>query len=350
MTAASPLVFPGGRVLAGWWQKLMPLQPRALWLGHFLLHRVEALLEVARRAEVDRFSTLVVQALSAAPGQTVPDLDARLHLGAQVLGQVLRQLQNEGLAERSAGGDWAPTDLARQVLERGGYARIGHERRVFHFLHRPGGPAEAPPLLPLRLSVETPCPMPEGWTFDPAWLEVCLRQPDEWKREHGFPLEARRILGREAINGALPAWQQVILDRPGDLCALVARMAEEGKGDRLAGFAVRPEGWVLESAQPAFVLASDWQQLFPQVAEGLPAEVWRQAWRSWCQPRGVPAAECDASALERNDYRLRAVAPRRLVERLRQARSDALKGEAWLLAGSGSVRELALLELVEGGG
>jgi hypothetical protein len=37
------------------------------------------------------------------------------------------------------------------------------------------------------------------------------------------------------------------------------------------------------------------------------------------------------------------------VERLRQARSDALKGEAWLVAGGGSVRELALLELVEAG-
>jgi hypothetical protein len=348
MTAASPLVFPGGRVLAGWWRELTPLAPRALWLGHFLLHRVEALLEVSRRAEVDRFSALIVQALSAAPRQTIPDLDSRLHLGPQVLGQVLHHLQGEGLAERDPGGGWATTGLARQVLERGSYARTGHERRVFHFLHRPGEPAAAPPLLPLRLPVETPCPVPEGWAFDPAWLATCLRQPDDWKQERGFPLEARRVLGLEAVNGGLPAWQQVILDRPEHLFVLVARVAEEGKGDRLVGFAVRPEGWVLEAAQPAFVLASGWEQLFPEVAQEMPLDVWRQAWRGWCQPRGVPAAESDASALERHDYRLRVVAPRRLVERLRQARSDALKGEAWLLAGGGSVRELALLELVEG--
>jgi hypothetical protein len=35
------------------------------------------------------------------------------------------------------------------------------------------------------------------------------------------------------------------------------------------------------------------------------------------------------------------------VERLRAARSDAVKGEAWLLAGTGSVRTAALVELHE---
>jgi hypothetical protein len=353
MTAASPLVFPGGRVLAGWWPKLAPLRPRSLWVAHLLLHRVEALVEVTRRAEVDRFSNLVVQALNSTPGRTVPDLDAWLHLGPQVLGQVLRRLQDEGLAKPLAGGGWAATDRGRQLLEQGGYTRTGHERRVFHFLDRPGEPAgnsPTPPLLPLRLPAEAPFPAPEGWAFDPAWLDVCLRQADDWKREHGFPLEANRIVPLDAVNGgAVPAWQPVILDRPERLVALVARVAEEGKGDRLVGFGVRPEGWALEAGQPAFVLTSDWREVLPQVTEELPPEAWRQAWRAWCQPRALPPAEVEASTLERQDYRLRVTAPRRLVERLRQARSDALKGEAWLLAGTGSVREMALLELVEAG-
>jgi hypothetical protein len=355
MTADSPLVYPGGRVLAGWWRQLAGLEPRSLWVGHFLLHRVEALVEVTRRAEVDPLSRLVVRSLSSAPGPSVPDLDARLHLGPQVLGQVLRQLQAQGLAEPDAAGGWAPTDLARQVVEHGGYTRTGHERRVFHFLDR-RDPAALPPLLPLRSPVDTPVAPPEGWSFDPAWLDVCLRQPDEWKRERGFPVEARRVLGPEAVNGSAPApafaepvaaWQRVILDRPGHLFALVARVADEEGGDRLLGFAARTEGWVLESAQPAFVLHAGWPELFPELAEDLPAEAWRQAWRAWCQPRAVPAADVEACALERHDYCLRVTAPKRLVDRLRAARSDALKGEAWVLAGTGSVRALALLELVE---
>jgi len=39
-------------------------------------------------------------------------------------------------------------------------------------------------------------------------------------------------------------------------------------------------------------------------------------------------------------------APHRLIERLRAARSDAIKQEAWLLAGAGRTRTAAQLELL----
>jgi hypothetical protein len=360
MTAGSPLlVFPGGRVVAGWWRQLAPARPRALWVGHFLLHRVEALVEVTRPAGLARFDRLLLRALTLAPNQTVPDLDARLHLGEQVLGRLLHGLRAEGLAEAGAGGGWAPTDLARRALEQGHYPRTGSERHVFHFVDPPGesvGRSQAPPLLPLRLAAEAPWPAPEGWSFDPGWLDACLRQPEGWKREHGFPVEARRVLGLEETNGAPvpaphpgeadPGWRRVILDRPEHLSALVGLVAEEGQGEQLLGFGVRPDGWVLQAA-PAFTVGRDWRDLFPQLEEAVPLEAWRQAWRVWCQPRGLPAADVEACALERHDYRLRILAPRRLVERLRAARSDALKGEAWLLAGTGGLRSLALVELVE---
>ena len=357
MTAGSPLVFPGGRVVAGWWRQLAPARPRALWVGHLLLHRVEALVEVTRAAGLDRFSRLLLRALTLTPNQTVPDLDTRLHLGPQVLGRVLHQLQAEGLAEAGAGGGWASTDLARLALEQGHYLRTGHERHVFHFLDRHGEAGGPPPLLPLRLPAGTPWPAPEGWSFDPSWLDACMRQPEEWKRERGFPVEARRVLSQDQVNGGpgppqpvgeeAPAWQRVILDRPEHLLALLALVEEEGRGEQLLGFAVRQEGWVLQAAAPTFTLGPDWRYLFPQLIEELSLDAWRQAWRVWCQPRGLPAAEVEACTLERQDYRLRVVAPRRLVERLRAARSDALKGEAWLLAGTGSLRSLALLELIE---
>jgi hypothetical protein len=360
MTAGSPLVFPGGRVVAGWWRQLAPSHPRGLWLGHFLLHRVEALLEVTHAAGLDRFNRLLLRALALAPNQTVPDLDARLHLGPQVLGRALSQLQAEGLAEPGAGGGWASTDLARVALDQGQYPRTGPERRVFHFVDRPRDPRgapPAPPLLPLRLPAGSASPAPEGWSFDPGWLDACLRQPEGWKLEHGFPVEARRVLGPEQVNGGPvpgpapgtpePDWQRVILDRPEHLYALVVLTGEEAGGERLLGFAVRQEGWVLQAAPPAFALGPDWRDLFPQLGDEAPLDAWRQAWRVWCQPRGLPPAEVEACTLERHDHRMRVVAPRRLVERLRAARSDAFKGEAWLLAGTGNLRSLALLDLVE---
>jgi hypothetical protein len=140
----------------------------------------------------------------------------------------------------------------------------------------------------------------------------------------------------------------VILDRPEHLFAFLTLTGEEGGAERLLGFAVRQDGWVLQAAPPAFALGPDWRDQFPQLGDEVPLDAWRQAWRVWCQPRGLPPAEVEACPLEPQDHRLRVLAPRRLVERLRAARSDALKGEAWLLAGTGNLRRLALLDLVEG--
>jgi hypothetical protein len=49
--------------------------------------------------------------------------------------------------------------------------------------------------------------------------------------------------------------------------------------------------------------------------------------------------------LERIDHRLLVYAPPRLIDRLRAARSDAVKQEAWLLAGEGRTRTAAQIEL-----
>ena len=64
---------------------------------------------------------------------------------------------------------------------------------------------------------------------------------------------------------------------------------------------------------------------------------------------GLPAPEAAACTLERQGVQLRVTAPKRLVERLRAARGDAMKGEAWLLAGSSSLQTAALIEVVESG-
>src|SRR5262249_58781687 len=91
-----------------------------------------------------------------------------------------------------------------------------------------------------------------------------------------------------------------------------------------------------------------WQEIFRDLASEPPLEVWQQAWRTWCQPRGVPPAEISACVLERRDYRLRVQVPKRLLDRLRATRSDALKGEAWLLPETGDIRPAALIEIHEG--
>jgi hypothetical protein len=95
-------------------------------------------------------------------------------------------------------------------------------------------------------------------------------------------------------------------------------------------------------------LRESWQEIFPELGEEPSEETWRLAWRAWCEQRALPAAEAAACSVERKGERLRLTAPGALVERLRAARSDVLKGETWLLAGEGRIRPAALVELVTG--
>jgi hypothetical protein len=377
MTGASSLAFPGSRTLAGWWRQLAPRQPQAVWVGHLFLHRVEALFRLSRPCRLDPFLRHVLRALELEahnptseplpPEKVLDQLDDRLRLGRPVLRQVLRGLASEGLARTAPGGGWEPTDLGRLALQRQEYPRPGQERRALYFVEQPGPsdrPARPPHFLNLKNQAGAPWQAAEGWAFDPGVLQATLLRPEGWKQRHGFPLDVQEVLGLgsgadargaeaggnnqdESADNRGPAaeWQRVMLDRPEHLLAVLV-LAPAAAGHQLLGFAVRQEGWVLQSAEPVLALGEGWQEVFPDLAEP-PPEVWRQAWRAWCQPRSLPAEEAESCLLERQGVRLRVMAPRRFVERLRAARSDALKGEAWLLAGEGPVRAAALVEVAE---
>jgi hypothetical protein len=367
MTGASPLLFPGSRVLAGWWRQLAPVKPLAVWFGHLFFHRVEALVAVARTSRPDPLGRLVLQSVAQSPVSTTA-LDSRLHLGPAVLHQLLAHLQKEGLTRANEPDRWALTPLGGEALAKGSYSRPIQERRVFHLVaNRQGQVGAEPRCVELHTSEVGPWPAVEGSTFDSVLFGELVGRDPEWKRRHGFPLDVQEILGLPhgagAANEAVltdnhtalsrAAWRQVIVAAAEHLTVVLVLVARGGGESsppvqQLRGFAVRQEGWVLHAERSAFTVATAWQEMFPELAAGPPLDAWRPAWKSWCQPRGVPAAEIDACILERQDNRLRVQVPRRLLDRLRATRSDALKGEAWLLPETGDVRPAALIEVHEG--
>src|SRR6516164_196200 len=112
MSVAAPLLFPGSRTLSGWWRQLAAWQPHALWIGHLLLHRVEALVRVTQPRRADPFMQLVLPALrldeandaphTLAMPQRLERIQSRLHLERPLLAQVLRRLESEGLIQLAA--------------------------------------------------------------------------------------------------------------------------------------------------------------------------------------------------------------------------------------------------------
>ncbi len=343
MNATASLTFPGSRALAAWWRLFAGLRPQAFWVAHLALHRVEAAALLHIPDHVEPLTRTLLNAIALENGSAqplLPRLHGRLHLEPALLRRVLAGLVADGLLAQPAENDWRLTPAGRQALQQGQFPRSRRERGAFYFAE-PLTPGTGRPPHFLALAPGSAQPWaPEGdWAFDVALLAGCVHQSAEWKERYGFPTEVAAVAG-----GATPAsWLDVVVDRPERLLAALLRVATP-TGPQLQAFAARPEGWALQSA-PAFVIKADWHEAFPELT-GEPTEgQWRQAWAEWCEPRDITAAEAEACVLEAAEEQLRVAAPAEVIDRLRAARSDALKGEAWLLAGDGLVRRAAVVEL-----
>ncbi len=347
MTVASPSAFPGSRTLASWWRQLAPLYPRALWVAHLALHRVEALVRLNRMVHLDRVARMVLEALALRPAAALEDLEAHLHLGRLIVRHLLQQLQTNGLAQLDESGRWRLTARGEHARRHGDYHDPVEERRALYFLD--SGRADRPPefvnLNPAGATLE---PVAENRPFNAAVLAHYLSQSPDWKRRHGFPLEVEEILSPHFSpeEGANADWQRVILVRPEHLSAALVRTRSERREERIIGLAIQPKGWHL-STTPTLELDPVHSALAPELKSDLSPEAWRHAWTTWGQAHGLTAAEIGACHLERRDHRLVVSAARPLVERLRASRGE--KGEAWILAGEGNIRPAALLDMVAAG-
>ncbi|MGH7172144.1 MAG: hypothetical protein ACRELF_06965, partial [Gemmataceae bacterium] len=238
-------------------------------------------------------------------------------------------------------GLWQMTLAGRDALVTGTLSVSAEERRTFVFVDN-SSLSRPPHFLPLELGparlLGPTSPEAAGCSFDVAYLEACIRQSPEWKARSRFPMDV------EALLPLASNWRRVILDSV-EVRSFVFIRTIPASGEPLTlGFLIRPEGWALES-DPLLTLAADCEDALPDLAAEPALEMWRQAWQTWSHPRGLPPAEVEACRLERVDHRLLVHAPPRLIERLRAARSDAVKQEAWLLAGDGRTRTAAQIEL-----
>ncbi len=333
MNPAAPLPFPGSRTVAAWWRQLSHLSPQRLWLTHLLLHRVEALAEVVRPEPVNGLHRALLGSLAA--GGCPEGLEPG------ILSRLTRELTAAGLVSRTDAG-LRPTDAGRRALATGTRDAGSRERRTFYFVDN-SELGRQPHFLPVLRPGAAVTP-PETWGFDPQLLQDAARQDPRWRQRFGFPADVAAI--RLPLPDA-PDWQEVVLDRAERLFAVAAQLTAQESGPRFVAFACQTEGWVLDAGTPSVDMGEGWAEALPDLATDPPAESWRAAWEQWCQPRGLPPAEVAACRLERQGHQVRVTVSRRLMARLRELRSDALKGETWLLAGTGRSRAAARVEVSE---
>ncbi|HVS39307.1 MAG TPA: hypothetical protein VMS17_27365 [Gemmataceae bacterium] len=328
MTAAVPFPLPPGRVLSAWRRDLAAFRSGRLRLAHLLLHRVEALVRVARPRSLEPLQAALLAQLDAGAPLTP------LHLDSALLQRWLRNLAADGLID-SAHGGWPLTDRGRGALAAQAYTINVEERRQFTFAE-PENPRKDPRFLALR-GPAMPLNPPPDWRFSAATLEACRAESVEWKRRHGFPLDVESVVAPTGAGAELSQWRRIMVDRPEQIFLVI--VAAAGAPPGWLGFAVRPESWTLQTTAPVLTLPAE-----DGLIEEPSPEAWREAWRSWCIGRGVSAEKADTCRLEPLEDRLRVLAPPGGMERIASERN-----EAWLLAGEGRVRIAAPMEIVEGG-
>jgi hypothetical protein len=349
MTADSALAFPASKALAGWWRHLAPYKPSSIWIAHLILHRVEAPVIAQQPSPVDSLGLFVLKAVAVTPGATASAIADLLDLPAGFVRQVLKDLATNDLVHENPDNSWATTATGAEAIKHGIYTRAELQRRPFYFVENEQA---APPqyLYLVNHPDMTEWHAHDAWRFDVNVLQNCLAEPVQWKQQRRFPDDVLRVAGLACAETTRPAaradWQSIILDQPKHLLALLITVGQSS-GQELLGFAIQQEPLALKSDPPAFQLSAPWQQVFPTIAQDPALDQWRQAWHEWCRPRGLLLPETENCPLERRGYKLRAMLSNQLISRLRDIHSEALRGETWLLAGSGRTRAAATLQIVE---
>jgi hypothetical protein len=330
--------WPTSRTLLAWWREIEGFGPARLWVSHLQLQRVEGLVAVRHRQPLDPLTQAILFSLLPDSPTPLAVLAGRLGLEVQILGRWLNDLAATGLAAEDAAG-WVILYAGQEALAAGAMTTTAHERRTFSFLDRTD--AGLPPHF-FPLPAATPLPPGQDLPFDVAVLQECILRPPAWKARYGFPADVADVILPGTLASDVSDWKRVVLVQGGQQMAVLVEV-----GKRLLVFAVQVPGWVLRREKPLVEFAEGWEEVFAAAATPLPLAAWSQAWQGWCQPRGLPRGEAEGCRLTWQGLVLRVDAPPRLVDRLRASNSDAVKGEAWLLAGNGSTRAVAKVELRE---
>lgn len=350
MSAAAPLIFPGGRVVAGWRRQLASHHPQNLWIAYLVLRRVEVLVRASVSRAIDSMLHAVLAVL-ADRQRAVAELDERLHLGPQLTWQLIRLLEMQGLLTRLPHGPCALTERGKSALGQRVVSVVVHERRTFSFLQstRPG---TAPRFVNLQSRPRQAWPATNDDAIDLAHLRACLRQSSDWKARHAFPTDVHEIVAAWGANepncGALegiPEWQRTVIVHSERLpVVLIRKIAGSGRAE-VVGFEFQQQGWHLQAGAPAFALEDDWSEVLPELANPLSLSTWREAWQTWLHSRGVVVADVASCRLERSASQLHVLGSRALVEHFRSVIRPAVQGDIWLLAGEGQFREALHVDL-----
>jgi hypothetical protein len=247
-----------------------------LVLAKCFFHAVEALVEVEELEGIDPMPLFVLRAFEFAHPADVENLDGILHIGQQVMRQMLNGMAANGLVVAESESTYRLTDLGHSTLQTGHVIRRIRSRRVFRFLHPALNYVAVHDPKGNLLNDLSPNHVPSPWEFNPEALRYAIAQSADWKRQHGFPANVADVITEprsleatepvtpeaglvsataESSHGQATPLQHLIVDKSQVVtCALVVRQCNADDVG-LAAYPVSKHGTLIRSnSLPLFSL------------------------------------------------------------------------------------------------
>lgn len=247
----------------------------AIVLGECFFHTVEALVAVEEVEGIDPMPLFVLRAFEFASPADVEHLDGILHIGRQVMRQMLNGMAANGLVAAESESTYCLTESGRNTLQTGKVIRRIPVRRIFRFLHPVMKYVAVYDPKGNLLNELSPNRAPSPWEFSPDLLRHAILQSADWKRRHGFPANVADVFteplsseATEPVNpgpgleaapadlsqGQATPLQHLIVDKAQVVtCALAIRQITADAAE-LSGYPVSGQGNLVRGRQPLFSL------------------------------------------------------------------------------------------------
>lgn len=218
-----------------------------IFLTRCNIHAVEACVSVFRRESMDEFECFVLKAVDILGSTDIEGVNSLLHIGRQIIHQIIVKLNKDGLLSVSTEGLFKVTTPGRKVLVEGVMRKLAKRRQIFHFID---GSNEF-----LRIKEHSrfvtdlrPHETAAGWTFDIESLQKCINETNDWKKQRQFSTDIHELIMPCEENVAvedITRESALIVDKAQSVnCAILVKFNDNTPFE-LFGYPISPKGHLL---------------------------------------------------------------------------------------------------------
>lgn len=213
-----------------------------IFLGRFHIHTIEAPVAVKKQERMDEIEYFILRAINILDSADIEKINNVLHIGRQILRQIITKLIKNNLIQAHTDGTFDVTFLGKKVLDTGEMILLKNDRRIFHFIDA------NKEFIPMenaanKFLVNLACHETEvDWNFDIECLRDCIDANEHWKRRRKFPMDVHEIITSDYGTGVE---NTLVIDKAQVInCAILVKFRSDNPLE-LHAYPISPTGHLL---------------------------------------------------------------------------------------------------------